>query len=42
LQAGWRKLKLYGGQALVLQRPVGGRWVRCECGGVPWMVVAYN
>jgi len=42
LPEGWRRLKTYGGQARVLQRPVGSRWVRCECGGVPLAVVAYN
>jgi len=42
LPEGWKRLKQYGAQARVLQRPVGNRWVRCECGGVPLTVVAYN
>jgi len=42
LPEGWQRLKRYGGQARVLQRPVGSRWVRCVSGGVPLVVVAYN
>jgi len=42
LPAGWRREKLYGASARVLQRPVGNRWVRCECGGVPLVVVSFN
>jgi len=42
LPEGWRREKLYGASARVLQRPVGSRWVRCECGGVPLVVVSYN
>mmetsp|Transcript_62462 Transcript_62462/g.129724 ORF Transcript_62462/g.129724 Transcript_62462/m.129724 type:complete len:218 (-) Transcript_62462:925-1578(-) len=39
---GWRREKVYGATARVLRRPVGGRWVRCECGGVPMVVVSFN
>jgi len=39
---GWRREKVYGASARVLRRPVGGRWVRCECGGVLMAVVTFN
>jgi len=42
LPDGWLRVKAYLSSARVLQRRVGKHWVRCECGGVPLVVVTFN
>mmetsp|Transcript_60827 Transcript_60827/g.125342 ORF Transcript_60827/g.125342 Transcript_60827/m.125342 type:complete len:124 (+) Transcript_60827:703-1074(+) len=39
LPEGWALCKTYTGDRRVLQRPVGARWVRCDCSGVSLSIV---